>query len=118
MAIAANKQVLVRLDLLERDTERLKDSLSKIELSHNLINTNLAQFQAQLGKLTDLVEKIRIVEGELRELSDKLLTYETKFKTIQEIKTLVIAGIVTSMTVVPALIGAVIALYNFMHGAH
>lgn len=114
-AASPNRQILLRLKHVEKDIVEIKAALSQVETVNDSIQNHMQDFKLSIAKLADSVDRFRSVEVEIRALSDKLIIYEGKFKSIEELKGLVIA---TMLAVIPASIGVIFELAKTYLSAH
>jgi DNA repair ATPase RecN len=107
-----------RLTQVEVRIDQLGQSVTKFEAAHDGVRNHMQEFQVSVSRLGDSVERLKSVEGEIRALRDKLLTYEAKFQSIDEVKRIVWA---VMLAVMPGFLATLIEVSKFLmhlHGAN
>lgn len=117
---ARNNALLSELDErvtgLEYKMDTVVRDVAKMVVSHDTIKGNMNEFQMSVMKISDSVGKIQLFESELRMLREKLLTYEGKFQSLEDLKKLVWATILAVLPGSIAVISQVIQFFMTQSG--
>lgn len=82
-----------RFEAMESTVREMRSNLEKIETDHKATKELVYNFRLSVEKLSESTERIKSVDSALQGIREKMINYDNKFQSFEDLKKLVIAGI-------------------------
>ncbi len=111
MSLQGLENLSNRVTLLEGRLEAMQNNFMRIESEHNSLRRLTEDFKVSVIKLQEYTDRIKTFETDVRLLHEKLMTYEFKFQSLDDLKKL-IWGVI--LAVIPGSAGVVLQVVQFL----